>query len=85
MKIYLPIVAIPAPRNIKTNPKTSARQACHKQRDVIFPRTTCTFHVAPDAGQARRTGGPNDVFLRLWHCTTPRGCIPGCINPKIST
>lgn len=72
----LPIVAIPAPNIISKIPNIRALQACHKHREVIFPRTTCTFHVAPDAGCARRTGGPNDIFLRLCHCDCPRACIP---------
>lgn len=78
--ISLPIVAIPAPRNISTMPRISARQACHRHRDVILPRTTCTFQVAPDAGWALRTGGPSDMFRRLCHCGfTPRACIPTTI------
>lgn len=42
-----PTVAIPAPIAIRNIPNMRARQACHKQRVDILPRTTCTFHVAP--------------------------------------
>lgn len=42
---------------------------------VEYQHTTCTFHVAPEAGQARRTG-PNEIFRRLCHfAATPRACI----------
>lgn len=74
--VDLPMVAIPAPITIRTNPKANARHACHRHLDVIFPRTICTFHVAPDAGQARRTGPPNEIFRRLCHfAATPRAYI----------
>lgn len=58
------MVAIPAPSTIKINPRTSALHACHKQRDVIFPRITSTFQVAPEAGWAR-LNGPSEFFLRI--------------------
>lgn len=74
VKWHVPMVAIPAPIIISTRPKASARHACQRQRDVILPRTTWTFHVAPDAGHARRTG-PSEIFCRLCHFPTPRACI----------
>lgn len=70
------MVAMPAPRNISTMPRIRARHACHRHREVILPRTTWTFQVAPDAGCALRTGGPSDMLRRLCHCGfTPRACI----------
>lgn len=67
---------------ISTSPKTSARHACQRHREVILPRTTWTFHVAPDAGHARRTGPPSEIFCRLCHFPTPRACIAiiACTN-----
>ena len=52
---------MPAPSTIKISPRTSALHACHRQREVILPRITSTFQVAPEAGWARRRG-PNEVF-----------------------
>lgn len=82
-----PIVAMPAPRNISNMPRIRARQACHRQRDVILPRTTCTFHVAPEAGCARRTGGPSDMFLRLCHCDfeARAWCMPIAIHHRLAS
>lgn len=45
-------------------PRTRALHACHKQREVILPRITSTFHVAPEAGWARRRG-PSELILRI--------------------
>lgn len=55
--------------------------ACHKQRDVILPRTTWTFHVAPEAGCARRTG-PTVISRRLF-LGAPRACITFVPNKSI--
>lgn len=79
------MVAIPAPIIIRTNPNASARHACHKHLEVIFPRTICTFHDAPEAGHARLTG-PNEIFRRLCHfAATPRAYILCVSNHQTST
>lgn len=85
MESNLPMVAMPAPMTIKRKPMASAWHACHKHFDVILPRTTCTFHEAPDAGHARRTG-PNDIFRCDCHLVTwlPRIFTPRCW-PRNST
>lgn len=60
----IPIVAIPAPTNIKKIPNASARQACHKHLEVIFPRTTWTFHVAPEKG--KQIFHNQNIQFKLW-------------------
>lgn len=37
--LHQPIVAMPAPININKRPSANALHACHKHREVIFPRT----------------------------------------------
>lgn len=66
--LLLPIVAIPAPIIIKTTPNIRARNACHKQLVVIFPLTTCTFHVAPNLNREKLIiffYSKNNLFLIL--------------------
>ncbi|KAH1008577.1 hypothetical protein HUJ05_009122 [Dendroctonus ponderosae] len=50
-----PIVAIAAPRSISSRPRLNALQAFHKHFPFTLPRTTWTFHCAPEAGWALRT------------------------------
>ncbi|TMW39684.1 hypothetical protein DOY81_015235 [Sarcophaga bullata] len=45
---------MPAPTSSNVTPNIRARHACHRHFEDILPRTTCTFHVAPEAGWARR-------------------------------
>lgn len=49
------MVAIAAPNTINSSPKLKALQAFHKHFPFTFPRTTWTFHWAPDAGCALLT------------------------------
>lgn len=59
------MVAIPAPTNIRKTPNASARHACHKHLEVIFPRTTCTFHVAPENEKQKQILNQSDQIKAI--------------------
>lgn len=46
----------------------SARQACQRHCVDILPFTTCTFHVAPEAGWARLKGACSEPLRCFFHC-----------------